>query len=226
MYKIISCIFLLVGTLGSAQNDSIVDQKYLEDQIYVGFSYIILNKPSEGVKQKGFSNNLSLGFIKDMPLNERGNLAFGVGLGYGRNTYFQNIKIEKVDGNTQFSLLGGDVSYRSNKFSTHMIEAPLELRWRSSTIDKYKFWRIYGGAKFSYAFATNAKLKDDSGKLKTKGIDEINNFQYGLTFSVGYGTWNFNFYYGLSDVFDKAYLEDTTPLNTKDFRVGLIFYIL
>ena len=225
-FKLIIFIFLIITGLLNAQIDSTKQKGYLEDQIYIGLSYIILDNQTDGVNQNGFSNSLYLGFIKDLPTTVKGNFSFGVGLGYGRNTYFQNIQIIKNKNNSNFTLLDDSVSFKTNKFSLHNIEIPLEIRWRTSTIDKYKFWRVYAGAKLSYAFGTNTKFKTDNDKIKFNNISEIHKFQYGLTLAVGYGTWNFNFYYGLSDIFKNAALEDGTSLKMKDFRIGLIFYIL
>ena len=105
MYKFIIIFLCLTSFLNAQNNDSFNNSRYLEDQIYIGLSYItILNSP-EGVKQNGFSNGLALGFIKDIPLNDQGNIAFGIGLGYGRNTYFQNIKISRPDQITIFEIL-------------------------------------------------------------------------------------------------------------------------
>ncbi len=111
----------------------------------------------------------------------------------------QNLKITKPNDVTQFDVVDG---FKSNKFSMHAIEIPLELRWRTSTIDKYKFYRIYFGGKISYAFATNSKFKENN-TVKVNGIDEINRLQYGLSLSMGYGTWNLNVYYGLNDIFSS-----------------------
>ncbi|MDY7396016.1 porin family protein [Aureibaculum sp. 2210JD6-5] len=228
MIKYFLCCFMLCGVL-SAQNDTIInkdtikDSRYLEDQIYIGLSYILMNKLPDSISSNGFSNSLVLGFIKDIPLNERRNLALGVGLGYGRHTYYQNLKITRPDEITQFEVGDG---FKSNKFSLHAVEVPIEFRWRTSTIDKYKFYRIYFGGKISYAFATNSKFRGSDNTVKINRIDELNKLQYGLSLSMGYGTWNLNIYYGLSDLFSKANLNDTTPIKIKEFRVGLIFYIL
>ncbi|MCB0472311.1 MAG: PorT family protein [Flavobacteriaceae bacterium] len=219
-------LFVFIIPFKIAAQDSIKSAKYLEDQLYVGFSYILLNKLVSGMKQNGFSNSLSLGFIKDLPVNEKRNFGFGAGLGYGRNTYYQNIFIEKVNGTDVFSLLEDGISFKTNKFSTHLIEIPLEIRWRTSTADRYKFYRIYAGGKLSYLAGSNARLRTSGSKIKVKGIDEINKLQFGLTLAVGYGTWNFNLYYGLTDIFKDAAFEDGTPLHVKDIRLGLIFYIL
>ena len=229
MNKIILLLFLISTTLYSQSKDTITDSKYLEDQIYIGFSYITMTNLPENVSKNGFSNSLILGFIKDISLNEQGNVAFGLGLGYGRNTYFQEIKITRPNGKTLFETIDG--SFKNNKFSTHSIEMPIELRWRTSTINKYKFYRIYAGGKVSYTFATKSRFKTDDNTIKVKGISEINKLQYGLTLSLGYGTWNINLYYGLNDIFSDAKFNRAVPFNAvplkmRDFRVGFIFYIL
>lgn len=224
MSKIIIFFFLISSILCAQSNDTINSPSYLEDQIYIGLSIITLANTPSDVTQNGFSNSVELGFIKDIPTNQKGDFAIGIGLGYGRSTYFQNIKIEKIDNITRFQI--AESGFKNNKFSIHTIDIPLEIRWRTSTIDKYKFWRIYTGGKISYVFASNAKLRSQVGTIKVKNIEEINKFQYGLKLAVGYGTWNFNFYYGLSNLFSNARLNETVPINVKDFRIGLIFYIL
>jgi len=225
MKKQLLFLFLISTTLYSQSKDTITDSKYLEDQLYIGLSYITMTKLPENVSKNGFSNSLILGFIKDIPLTEQGNFAFGLGLGYGRNTYFQEIKITESNNNTLFENIHGD-NFKNNKFSTHSIEMPIELRWRTSTINKYKFYRIYAGGKVSYAFATKSRFKTKDSTVKVKGISEINKLQYGLTLSLGYGTWNINLYYGLNDIFSDAKLDGVSPIEMRDFRVGLIFYIL
>ena len=224
MSKIIFLFLILTTVLSAQNNDTIKNTKYLEDQIYIGLSIISLTNLSDDVAQSGFSNSFGLGFIKDIPTNTKGNFAFGIGLGYGRSTYFQNIKITELDNVNKFEIAGDEVN--KNKFSLHSIDIPLEIRLRTSTIDKYKFWRVYAGGKISYVFASNAKFKEAGNTVKIKGLSEINNLQYGLTLAVGYGTWNFNFYYGLRDLFSNAKLDGITPIEIRDLRIGLIFYIL
>ena len=198
--------------------------KYLEDQLYIGITYNTLYDLPDGIGQNGFSNGIFLGYIKDLPINEQRNFGFGIGLGYGRNTYFQDLKIEEENGVTTFEKVR---AFDRNKFSFHTLELPIEIRWRTSTTTKYKFWRVYSGMKLGYVFASNAKLKKD-GTIKVRGIDGINKFQYGLTLGAGYGTWNLNVYYGLNDLFSSSTLinRTTLPVKGRDFRVGFIFYIL
>ncbi|MDJ0645995.1 MAG: porin family protein [Flavobacteriaceae bacterium] len=217
--------YLLIGmySFGLAQTKDSLATKYLEDQIYVGITYNVLNKRPAGISPNGFSNGIFIGYIKDLPLNEERNFGIGIGLGYGRNTYFQNLKISEVNNSTVFEPVEG--TFTRNKFSLHSIEFPFEIRWRTSTPSKYKFWRVYSGIKFGYVFGSNAKLKQER-TISVINIAEVNKFQYGLTLSLGYGTWNVSAYYGLNEIFSDAFIEESnTPIVARELRVGLIFYI-
>jgi hypothetical protein len=214
------CLILLAQS-----KDSIVpSSRYLDDQLYIGITYNTLYDLPDGIDQNGFSNGIFLGYMKDLPINQQRNIGFGIGLGYGRNTYFQDLKIEEENGVITFEEVRG---FDRNKFSLHTLEVPIEIRWRTSTATKYKFWRVYTGMKLGYVFASNAKLKK-GGTIKVRGIKEINKLQYGLTLGAGYGTWNLNVYYGLNDLFSSSVLINgtTTFVKGRDFRMGLIFYIL
>ena len=215
-------LFIGIGFSWSQAKDSI-NSRYLEDQIYLGITYNVLNKRPANITSNGFSNGIFLGYIKDIPLNAQRNFGFGIGLGYGRNTYFQNLKISEVNNATVFEAVSG--TFDRNKFSLHSLEVPVEIRWRTSTATRYKFWRIYTGMKFGYVFASNAKLKQN-GTTFIQNIDEVNTFQYGLTLSLGYGTWNATMYYALNPIFSDATILDTTnEINSRELRIGLIFYI-
>ncbi|RLD83903.1 MAG: PorT family protein, partial [Bacteroidetes bacterium] len=117
-----------------------------------------------------------------------------------------------------------DIELKSNKIGMHNVEVPIELRFRTSTPEKYKFWRVYPGFKFSYAFVENTRLKQRED-FDVEEIIAINRFQYGPTFSVGYNKWNMHVYYGLSEIFSNA-KNNSYTIGIHDFRIGLIFYIL
>ena len=103
---------------------------------------------------------------------------------------------------------------------------PIEFRWRTSTAESYKFWRIYGGFKLGYIFSGVSKFVSNSETIKFQN-DDINRFQYGLTLSAGYNTWNFHLYYALN----KLFKDGTVTTNGEQFemsviKVGLMFFIL
>ena len=223
--NIIISIFLGWVSILQAQTriDSLNTTSYLEDQIYLALTYNDLSNRPKSVSQNGFSGGVSIGFIKDIPFNLDPDFGIGIGLGYGYNVFIQNIKISKEDNISLFSLAE---DYKTNWLRLHTIELPFEIRWRNSSIEKYKFWRIYTGIKTSYIFSSRAKFIDSESTITSKNIEEINKLQYGIVLSAGYSTWNLHIYYGLSPIFENSNLNNTEELKLKDFKVGLKFYIM
>lgn len=216
--------FLLCFVKPQAQvnNDSIIDLKYLEDQLYLSLTYSILNNKPAAISQNGFSGGYSIGFIKDIPLNERRNVGLGIGAGYAYKVYVQNLKISRDNQTTIFDLAE---DYKTNRLGINAIEMPIELRWRTSTPQKYSFWRVYGGVKFSYLVASKTKFEDADVLRTTRNIPELNRIQYGVILAAGYSTWNIYCYYGLSPLFKNATFEEKN-LDLKDINIGLKFYIM
>lgn len=211
-----------------ASDSTLVDLRYREDQFYIGVTYNLLgNKPS-GVSQRGFSTGFHLGVIRDMPINTNRNIAIGLGLGLSLNSYNQNVLISKnSDGTYNYSILDDNtVSFSKNKFSTYLIEIPLEFRWRTSNATDYNFWRIYTGVKFGYVVFNSSKFKGSLGDQKNSSIDDFNALQYGLTLSVGYSTWNANIYYGLNSIFNNDAKIDNQNIDMTAIKIGLMFYLL
>ena len=200
---------------------------YREDQFYFSITYNLLNNRSDAISQTGFSSGFHLGFIRDMPINERRNKAIGIGLGLSSNSYNQNLIISESNGVIDYSIINdSEINVSKNKFTTYLIEVPLELRWRTSTAIDYKFWRIYTGLKLGYVFYNSTNFKSDVGNQKLSRIDDFNELQYGLTLSAGYGTWNFHVYYGLNTIFNENATLEAESIDLSAIKIGLIFYIL
>ncbi|SIQ22482.1 porin family protein [Maribacter ulvicola] len=217
-------LFFLVTLYSNAQvvRDSIEDKRYLEDQFYIGLSYnFILNHP-EGSAQRNLSYGLQAGIIKDIPLNRAGTRAIGIGAGLALNSYYSNL-VADISGETISYSINDDIT--RSKLETHLLEFPLELRWRNSTAEEYKFWRIYGGIKAAYVLGARSKydLEDISQGFNNT---DLTKFQYGLTLSFGYNTFNINAYYSLTELFDGNAAVNGEVLQYRPLRVGLIFYIL
>jgi hypothetical protein len=223
---------VFVGLLGISQNDNNTDKaelykNYREDQFYFSVTYNLLADKPQGVNQSGFSSGFHFGFIRDMPINDKRNFAVGLGIGLSSNSYNQNISIFNIDDKVTYSIIDeSEINVSKNKFTTYLIEVPLEIRWRTSTATDFNFWRIYSGFKVGYLFYNTTKLKSDTGNEKLSNVDDFNRLQYGLTLSVGYGTWNFHVYYGLNSIFDNTAKLEGEPINIKAFKLGLMFYIL
>jgi len=206
----------------------VLDSLYKEDQFYIGVTYNLLAYKPKGVSQNGFSSGFHFGFTKDMPINKRRNMAIGLGLGLSFNSFNHNLLIEKKEDNTiEFNVLNdAETAFTKNKFSMHLVEVPLEFRWRTSTAEDYMFWRIYTGFKFGYVFSNGSKFRGDPRNIKLNNIDAFNKFQYGINLSVGYNTWNFYAYYALNPIFKSDSKINATTIDAKALKIGLMFYIL
>lgn len=221
-------IFSTTTIFSQEITSKVVDSLYKEDQFYIGTTYNVLENRPSGLKQNSFSLGFHLGYIKDMPVNKRRNKSIGIGLGYSTNSYIQNMLIQQDNsGNFSYSIIDEEaVSFTKNKFSEHILELPIEFRWRTSTATDYKFWRIYTGIKFGYVFSNRSKFEGSLGELKYSNIDDFNEFQYGLTLSVGYNTWNIFVYYGLNPIFSDTAQLNGENLDLNALKIGLMFYIL
>ena len=203
------------------------DLHYFEDQVYFNYSYIVLKDLPENVSQNGFSNSLKLGIIRDIPINEKRNFGFGVGLGYSRDIYYHNLKIsvDEQSGEIQFQSLEG-VDYKTNSFTVKKLDIPIEIRWRGSTPTKYKFWRLYTGITVSYVVGSQSQFVTDKANIVYKGLKINKPFRFGYTLAVGYGLWNFSLYYGLNDIIDEDIKYNNLPIKMRDFHLGVVYYFL
>lgn len=209
------------------EKNPLVDSLYREDQFYLGFTFNILNNLPEEVTQSGFSGGIHLGFIRDMPVNKRRNLAIGLGLGWSMNTYAEDMYIgEQTTGETIFKSLNTGIDYDTNRFSTYLIEVPLEFRWRSSSPTNSNFWRAYAGLKGGYIYYFKSKLRTPTGQFVQTDLPELNRFRLGATLALGYNKVNFYFYYSLIPFFDGSQDLMGDPIEFNTLKIGLMFYIL
>lgn len=206
------------------ENES--DSLYREDQFYVGFSFNFLTDLPSKVEQSGFSGGLVFGFIRDMPVNKRGNLSLGLGLGFNLNTFGQTLQIKREGGTDNFEPIDSDLNYDTNRFTTNLIEVPLELRWRSSDIGKLSFWRIYLGLKFGYVLTSKSVYRGPEEHFSFSSINGITEFRTSASFTFGYGAVNFFVDASLNPVFDGVVDSRGEEVSIRPIKVGLVFFFL
>ncbi|WP_299431658.1 porin family protein [uncultured Maribacter sp.] len=225
---LISLVFVFASLFVNAQKEidsTFVDSNFLEDQFYIGVTYNFLVNKDDAINQRNLSYGLQGGFIKDIPLNTSRKLALGIGLGYALNNYYSNLRATDTGSGIDYSILNNTGDYKHNKIESHVIEMPLEFRWRNATGTDYKFWRIYAGLKLGYVLSTRSKYIGNIVRSSFYNKD-TSNFQYGLSFSFGYNTFNIHMHYSLSNLFNDSTFLNGERINMKPLRVGLIFYIL
>jgi hypothetical protein len=235
MRILFSCLFLVSFFNVFSQEDKKpeiqpivkIDSLYREDQFYFSVTYNLLVQGPAGLKQDKFSAGLSGGFLRDMPINKKRTFAIATGLGLSYQNYYQNLTVSKSNDGSLLYGVNDYSEFVSNRFRQYTVDVPLEFRWRNSTYDSYKFWRIYGGLKFSYVFAAKSVLKDGETTYKIKNNPDLNDFQYGVYLSAGYNTWNIYAYYGLNTLY-KSNVKTISGENVdmRTLNLGIIFYIL
>ena len=224
-------LFLLFFISSYSQLDEL-DDNYREDQIYFGVFYnSLINGPSN-FNQNKFSSSISLGFIRDIPLNKERNFGLGLGLGLSTSSYHNNLNISVDSNNLEYLTIQDSDIFNKNKWALNEIEFPFEIRWRTSTLENYKFWRIYFGIKTSYIFSSKSVYESNanevSGLIRNEKIRDLpfNKFQTGFTLNAGNNTWNLGLYLGLQPLFKDNFVENNQMIkNIKQFKVGLVFYI-
>ena len=218
--------FLLVmNFLKSYSQINDVDNKYLEDQIYLGLYYSALTSAPENFNQNKFSSTLNFGFIRDLPLNKQRNFGLGVGVGLSLGSSNSNLKLSELNNSVSAEIINGE-DFTKNKWNTTKIEFPFEFRWRTSTPTSYKFWRVYFGVKTSYLLRSRYKYESLNNNYTLENLP-FRKIQSGLTLNAGNNTWNLGVYLGLNPVFNKDFGQITPDFkDLKEFKLGLIFYIL
>ena len=189
---------------------------YREDQFYFSIYYNSIKNGVDQLKENKFSSSINLGFIRDFPLNKSGKFSLGLGLGLGINSLNNNLRFD----NNILSFNENTQDIQKNKYNYTEVQFPFEIRLRNSTIDKYRFWRLYAGLKYSRIIDSKFKFENSSQNYIQKNTP-INQDQLGVTLNVGFNTWNLGIYKSVKPFFSNPDFPDF-----KLFKLGLIFYIL
>ncbi|WP_088323927.1 porin family protein [Polaribacter tangerinus] len=224
--KFFCLLFLLLFSLQIfSQKDSLkLGDYYADDQLYASITYSQLSNQPKGISKSNFSYSLSAGFIKDFILNTSGTISVAAGVGYGYDFFNHKLKVENLPNAT--TVFSSDNTISNNIFTSHNLELPLEIRWRTSTANKYSFWRVYTGIKFLYNFSNTFSYTDaNNANFRFTNINAFNKWQYGLTLSAGYDEFNIHVFYGLSPIFKEATLQSQS-IETSILKFGLVFYFL
>lgn len=231
-FLLLTIFFSVIGFSQEIQSESAAvkqDSLFREDQFYISLAYDNLQNKPQGLSQGKFSPSLSFGFLRDMPFNKSRTWAIATGFGYSLNVYNSNLLTFTDDfGNgtvRTYTILNSSDNYNKNKLSLHYLDIPFELRWRTSTPDNHRFWRIYSGFKISYLIADKYIFEGNGITIKDTRNEDLNKVQYGTYLAMGWNTWNAYVYYRLNPIYKNAELNGS-KLDLTTINFGLMFYIL
>ena len=233
LFKIILLFFALntfaQDTIPTTVRDTIffskIDSLYREDQFYFGLTYNQLMNSPKGFSQDGISTGINVGFLRDMPINKKRTLAFALGLGLSYNKYHTDLKVSETGGARIYEIVDED-SFSRNKMEQVFVDLPIEFRWRNSTPESHKFWRVYTGFKVRYLALSKIKYVASGETINILNNKDFNKLQFGPYLSFGYNTWNFHAYYGLNSLYKSAKTVDGESMDFTTLNIGLMFYIL
>jgi len=215
------CIFF--SSFFYSQKDSLnLGDYYADDQLYLNIYYSQLIDQPKGIDNNNFSYSLSGGFIKDIILNNSGTFSVASGVGIGRDFFNHTLKIEEIK---DVSIFLNATSSTGHKMNIVNLELPIQIRWRTSSANKYKFWRIYGGVTILYNLNNTISFTENNETIEYKNISSFKKWQYGATLTAGYDRFNLNVFYGLTPMFGNATLNGNS-INTKVLKLGLVLFFL
>ena len=201
-----------------------IDSLYREDQFYIGLTYnSFISTPNDYSKDK-ISIGFTGGVLRDMPINKNRTYAIAVGLGATYNNYNNNFGVFGTNQQPNYAILEGG-TYSKNRFTTLTADLPIEFRWRSSTYESTKFWRIHAGFKLSYLVYDRSVYTDDIENVTIKSNADLNKLGYGVYLASGYNTFNVYIQYGLNSLFQTGQVG-TEKVQLRSLNIGLLFYIL
>jgi len=196
---------------------------YKEDQFYIGVSYFMQVKDIDDFKQNGFSGNFQAGFIKDITLDKKNQKALGIGVGFERNRFTSNIQpFINSDNEVDYRLVVSRFLESKNELNYSSIVFPIELRWRTSTPDRYDFWRIYTGFKVK----RNYYIDSDPSYGQSLKIENGREWTHSIYLNSGFNTWNISLEYDLNSFLEGKKTDIGEEIDVKFFKIGLVFYIL
>lgn len=210
------------------KNDSILEETFNSeprDRIMFNLTFDnVFHKEDNGFATQWHSRGVGMYYMYDIPIKDR-RISVAPGLGFRHSSLYHNsFMVEQANSaGTVFNPIADykdNDDYKRHKLATNYIEIPVELRFFSKPFKNGKFIKAALGMRGSFKLtAVNKEMNRENGyfkKYKTKGFKDVNTFQAGPTFRIGYGGFNLFAYYGLLGVFKKSQGPDLTP-----FSIGI-----
>ncbi len=219
---------LILGAQETSVFDNTEDEFYREDQFYFALSYNLLSDVPQEVATRGLIGGIHFGFVRDWPLTQKGNWALGTGIGLGHDRYGQNIIAQtSQEGLPTWTIEQSPSAIDVNSLQLTTVEFPLEIRWRTSDAQSYKFWRLYTGVKWSQHLISKTVFKGPDGSETLTELPQLRKGIWYATLSFGYGIFNAQVQWGLNplllDVEDPVSQQS---IGLRPIKLGIMFYIL
>lgn len=227
IFLVLFVVFLpLTAVMAQNKDESTTDEKKKlpkpkkQDVIIFNFNWMTMLNSDDSVSISPFSRGFDVALMWDIPLG-RSPISFAAGINFsfenyftnaflqdsanGENVYFQSIKpIINSDNPTTAR------DWRKNKYSTAIIELPIEFRFRLKPHKRNTF-KFALGFKIGYVIDSWHKYEgpdyrlgenlDNSIRQVTYGVQQISRFRYGAYARIGYSRYHLYAHYGIGSFF-------------------------
>jgi hypothetical protein len=210
------CLVFLLGTCVFAQekpkdNDTKRSDEYdiknykgePSDRIILEVNHTGWLNPPKGINMSWKSMGFNVALMFDKSLG-RSNFSVGYGIGFFSHNFHSNADfVTRYDSTQKYTvteMVPKTNPYTINRFAQKIVEVPLELRFRTKTISKFK---IMVGGKIGYVFSDFRKVFDDEGHSKFYDTKNMNYLRYGVLVRIGVEQFALTASYYFSEVFTK-----------------------
>ncbi|WP_236973758.1 porin family protein [Membranihabitans maritimus] len=148
-------------------------------------------------------------------INHNVNLMYGAGFTFNYYGFSNPATLEPFEPNVTYTLEESDsYSYKKNHLRTTYLHIPVMLNFESNPRKKSKSFHLNAGVYGNVLMGAKTVQRTNNVKIKTKDKFNLNNFQYGLIGSIGYGPITFYGTMGLNELFkpEKSSGYDVTPI--------------
>jgi hypothetical protein len=207
-YLITFSIACILAITVSAQNKEKLSIKKLNSGVDL-FTDIWQGLPN-AVKARTINQGINIYTMYQFPV-KKSNFTFAIGAGIGSHNLYSKGILGSNDSASYFTPI--TASYDKSKLNLTYLDFPLEFRYKNKSD-----YRASIGFKFGVLISNHTKYKGDnadgkSEKVKSAGLDNLENLRYGVTALAGYKWLNVTFFYSMSNVFVKSKGPPVYPIS-------------
>lgn len=222
MKYLVFAVISLISISSSAQNREaeIWNPPIGEDRFLITFNTDgWLNTP-DGVELRPYSLGIESHIMYDYQFG-KSIISFSWGYGFSSHNVHHNGFFAADTTNAELTRLypfEKNYNYRKNKLHATYLEIPVELRLRTHNDSPFK---LYAGFKIGYLVNVHSKTRDDNGKTKFYGLDNVMKLRYGVTGKIGFNAWAISGFYSLTPLITEGKGDQLIP-----YSIGISFFLL
>jgi hypothetical protein len=194
----------------SRKSQSVTD---LGDRLVLNLTSDNWMHQTEGMETKPFRSRGFSFLIMNGLTNQSGTFAWVLGLGISsQNVHSNTFPLDSGGTNyTSMNPFPSGTTYDLNKLSLNYLDAAFEIRLATHENNHYNRFKLNVGIKGGWLFQSHTKFDSGDNKIKTYDIENLNQFQYGITGRIAYAHWGICGYYSFLPIFKKDHGPNLIP---------------